>query len=101
MYDSSSSNPGNSYLSGALHLWLAHHQIPNLNSLTNSGPSGVSTPFPSAPSLVSTLPNSTAEYAAPSDSYLQLNNDDSDLEGWIRSVAGMSRLNIDVSSLNL
>lgn len=64
------------------------------SSFTNSGPSGVSTPFSSAPSLVSTLPNSAAGSTAsvsPSDSSLQLNDDDdSDLEGWIRSVAGMS-----------
>ena len=65
-------------------------------SFTNPSPSGASTPFSSAPSLVSTPPNSAAGSAAslsPSDSPVQLNNnidDDSDLEGWIRNVAGMT-----------
>ena len=65
-------------------------------SFTNPGPSGASTPFSSAPSLVSTPPNSAAGSAAslsPSDSPVQLNDDiddDSDLEGWIRNVAGMT-----------
>ena len=65
-------------------------------SFTNAGPSSISTPFSSTPSLGSTPPSvSSAPALSPSDSDLHLNDnidDDSDLEEWIRSAARRTRL---------
>ncbi|MCG8624944.1 MAG: hypothetical protein MJE68_23460 [Proteobacteria bacterium] len=84
----------------------ASPSTPN-TSFTNPGPSSISTPLSpslvsmplssrsSAPSLVSTPQNSAAGSVAsssPSELNDDVDNDESDLEGWIRSVAGMTSL---------
>lgn len=88
--NTSFTNPGPSSISTPL--------SPSLVSmpLSSSTPSLVSTPLSSsAPSLVSTPQNSAAGSVAsssPSELNDDVDNDESDLEGWIRSVAGMTSL---------
>ena len=68
---------------------VSNPTTPN-SSFADPGPSCVSTPVSSTPSLVSTPPNSAGGSTPSSVSSAELNDEESNLEEWICSVAGMT-----------